>query len=253
VRAKHSKWFQLVALTATAIPVSALAYDFLPTEAEFSAWPSYCQARYVSLPIGENSPWALQIPRSQIEQASKQLGEAVFGGIQHYCAGTVWLRRAKVQPDKALRAFYLRTAKSETMFTLTRLPPDTPMIAPVTTNLAFVYYEEGDFKAAIDLLEEVAQRQPENPATYSALALIHRDRKRLDLARDVLLRGDKVIDGRSAEIQYNLGLVLLELGDISEAQVRARKAYELGYPLPGLRNKLKRMGHPIDSPGDSPG
>jgi len=63
------------------------------------------------------------------------------------------------------------------------------------------------------------------------------------------LRGDKMVEGRSAEIQYNLGLVLLELGDIEEAQIAARKAYELGYPLPGLRNKLKRMGHSIDSPG----
>ena len=249
MRAKRSKWLQLVALIAAAIPVSAFAYDFIPTEAEFRAWPSYCQARYVTLPIGDSTPWAQQIPRGQIERARQELGDAVFGGIQHYCAGTVWLRRAKVQPDKELRAFYLRTATSETTFTLTRLPPDTPMIVPVTTNLALIKYAEGKFDQAIELLEQVAAQKPEEPMTYSALATLYRERKRLDLARDVLLRGDKMVEGRSAEIQYNLGLVLLELGDVEEAQVAARKAYELGYPLPGLRNKLKRMGHSIDSPG----
>ena len=249
MRAKRSKWLQLVALTAAAIPVSAFAYDFIPTESEWVAWPYYCQARYVTLPIGDNTPWAQQIPRAQIERARQELGDAVFGGIQHYCAGTVWLRRAKVQSDKELRAFYLRTATSETTFTLTRLPPDTPMIVPVTTNLALIKYAEGKFDEAIELLEQVAAQKPEEPMTYSALATLYRERKRLDLARDVLLRGDKMVEGRSAEIQYNLGLVLLELGDIEEAQIAARKAYELGYPLPGLRNKLKRMGHSIDSPG----
>jgi Flp pilus assembly protein TadD len=230
VRAKRSKWLQLVALTAAAIPVSAFAYDFIPTESEWVAWPYYCQARYVTLPIGDNTPWAQQIPRAQIERARQELGDAVFG-------------------DKELRAFYLRTATSETTFTLTRLPPDTPMIVPVTTNLALIKYAEGKFDEAIELLERVAAQKPEEPMTYSALATLYRERKRLDLARDVLLRGDKMVEGRSAEIQYNLGLVLLELGDIEEAQIAARKAYELGYPLPGLRNKLKRMGHSIDSPG----
>ena len=241
-----SRWLQLVALAATAIPGSAFAYDFIPTEAEFLAWPFYCQARYVTLPVGENSIWALKVPKGQIERAYKQLGEATFGGIHHYCAGTVWLSRAKLEPDKALRDFYLRTAKSETMFTFNRLPPDTPMIVPVMTNLALVNYEQGEFDTAIDLLEQAAERRPEEPMTYSALATIYRERKRLDLARDVLMRGDKVLAGHSAEIQYNLGLVLLELGDIDGAQACARKAYELGHPLPGLRNKLRRAGHPID-------
>jgi tetratricopeptide (TPR) repeat protein len=46
----------------------------------------------------------------------------------------------------------------------------------------------------------------------------------------------------SAEINYNAGLLFLELKDYERARGLATKAYELGYPLPGLRNKLVSLG-----------
>jgi tetratricopeptide (TPR) repeat protein len=44
----------------------------------------------------------------------------------------------------------------------------------------------------------------------------------------------------NAELYYNRGLLKLQLGDRAAAQAYADKAYALGYPLPGLRNKLER-------------
>jgi len=46
----------------------------------------------------------------------------------------------------------------------------------------------------------------------------------------------------SAEAHYALGLVLFEEGDFDDAMNHARQAYALGYPLPGLRRKLERVG-----------
>ena len=46
-----------------------------------------------------------------------------------------------------------------------------------------------------------------------------------------------------AEVHYNLGLVLVKSKRYEEARVHAEKAYELGHPMRGLRNKLKRAGH----------
>lgn len=43
-------------------------------------------------------------------------------------------------------------------------------------------------------------------------------------------------------IHYNLGLALLKVGDIDGAVEHAKKAYALGHPLPGLRDKLKALG-----------
>ena len=53
------------------------------------------------------------------------------------------------------------------------------------------------------------------------------------------------MDSSNAEIHYNLGLVLFEMGDYGEAREHARRAYALGYPLPGLRNKLKDTEYPL--------
>jgi hypothetical protein len=46
----------------------------------------------------------------------------------------------------------------------------------------------------------------------------------------------------SAEIQYDIGLVYVELGDYKQANLYAARAYQGGYPLPGLRHKLERLG-----------
>lgn len=46
----------------------------------------------------------------------------------------------------------------------------------------------------------------------------------------------------SAEVHYNLGLVYVQLDDLAQAKVHADRAYELGHPMAGLRNKLKRRG-----------
>ncbi len=42
----------------------------------------------------------------------------------------------------------------------------------------------------------------------------------------------------SAEIHYNLGLLYIREGNFEYAREHAVRAYELGFPLPGLRRKL---------------
>ncbi len=44
------------------------------------------------------------------------------------------------------------------------------------------------------------------------------------------------------ELDYNLGLLYIDLAQYDKAREHARKAYAKGYPLPGLRNKLQRLG-----------
>lgn len=46
----------------------------------------------------------------------------------------------------------------------------------------------------------------------------------------------------SAEVQYNVGLLYADLGDYEKALKLARGAYALGFPLPGLKNKLRKAG-----------
>lgn len=47
----------------------------------------------------------------------------------------------------------------------------------------------------------------------------------------------------SPNLNYNIGLVYFQLNDFDKALSFAHKAYQAAYPLPGLRNKLKKAGH----------
>lgn len=59
-----------------------------------------------------------------------------------------------------------------------------------------------------------------------------------------------------ANIQYNLGLVFLDLKDYPNARLHARRAYELGFALPGLRKALegaKQWEGPVPAPTEPQG
>jgi hypothetical protein len=47
----------------------------------------------------------------------------------------------------------------------------------------------------------------------------------------------------SAELAYFLGLLYTDTGDWARAKEHALVAYRKGYPLPALRERLKRAGH----------
>jgi tetratricopeptide (TPR) repeat protein len=43
-------------------------------------------------------------------------------------------------------------------------------------------------------------------------------------------------------INYNLGLLYVQKKDYEQARTHAKKAYDQGFPLPGLKNKLVEAG-----------
>ena len=43
-------------------------------------------------------------------------------------------------------------------------------------------------------------------------------------------------------INYNLGLLYVKKKDYAQAKTHAKKAYEQGFPLPGLKNQLIQAG-----------
>lgn len=45
----------------------------------------------------------------------------------------------------------------------------------------------------------------------------------------------------SAEVNYNIGLLYMDTKDYEKAREYANRAYELGYPLPGLKIRLERI------------
>jgi tetratricopeptide (TPR) repeat protein len=227
---------------------AAWSYEFVPTDAEFASWPTYCQARYVTTYVGWRSQWVATYPQATIDLWKKQLGAETFEYVHHYCAGIIWLERARFEPDKHTRAFYLSTAEEEALFTHRGVPKDSPIRPAIYVTLSQIEEEKGEHAKALEYLSQAITTRPDDALAYGALAVIQRKQGRLDLARDTLLKGDAATHGESAEIHYNLGLIYLELGNAEAAQAQAKRAYELGYPLPGLKKKLVKAGYWQDEP-----
>ena len=238
-------------LSCCLAPRWAAAYQFDLSEIEFSNWPMYCQARYSSIAqVAQLHSFSANYSRALMEQAREQLGAETWERVHHWCAGLTWLNRARMERGQKLREFQLSEAKAESLFTLVGLPPDSTIIPSIHVTLGLVCQEQDDFKCASENFEKAIAIRPAEASPYSALALLHRKHKQLSLARDVLTRGDTALGGKSAEIHYNLGLILLELGDADGAMGYAKKAYLEGFPLPGLKKKLVKIGRWVEPSSD---
>lgn len=71
---------------------------------------------------------------------------------------------------------------------------------------------------------------------------------------DALAQLEKVVasDPNDARSHYNAGLLCVRKKDWVRATAHASEAYRLGFPLPGLRNKLAEAGHPLPAIATKP-
>ena len=94
-----------------------------------------------------------------------------------------------------------------------------------------------DFLSADCYYERAFTFRPEDPKLRVGYAIYLHRAKRYEDARQQYVKAEE-LGGDSAELFYNRGLLEVELGNIEVAKQYARKAYSLGYPLPGLRRQL---------------
>jgi len=219
----------------------AHAYTFKPTDIEWQNWPSYCKARYARTNIGRKTKFAnLVTPAQKSEQAQWQ-AEGIRG-VHHHCTGSIFLARARLERDPRQKRSMLDRAMGETQFSYVRSNVHSPKFAYIATQIASIYYEQGEYDPALQVLLSALADNPNSDILYSATAIIQRKLGNTKEAKDTLLLGFEAMDGKSAEICYNLGLLSLELGEIDDAEKYAKLAYEQGFPLPGLMTKLKKLG-----------
>lgn len=218
--------------------------SFWPNEAEWGSWPEYCRARYVVSAAGGDSEYSTRVDRSQIPMWKSRLGDAWYG-LHHHCAGIVLMERAMVEQNPTKRERLLRDALGEHTFTLNRTSKGNPMHAEIATKLGLTHRALKENKQALRFFEMAIAEQPRTPGGYQGKAMLLRDQGRYSEARDTLIQGNKATEEQSPELQYFIGLVLCDMKDYATAREHARLAYKLGYPLPGLRDKLARAGYPL--------
>lgn len=83
--------------------------------------------------------------------------------------------------------------------------------------------------------------KPDDPYVLMAYGMHNHLRKRYAEALDAYRQAEAMgID--ETQFFYNFGLLQFERGDYEQAMAYAKKAYDRGFQLPGLRNKLQSVG-----------
>lgn len=221
---------------------SAHAYDFVPTEAEWQAWPQFCQARYVMVPPGDASEFRDRVTPESIQQWSGVLGTC-FSGVHHYCAGLAKFGRAGATLKD--RDFTLQQAVNEHVYVRNTCPRNNPFWSDNESHMAMVLWEAGAKRQAMEAVDLAIKAHPTYDGAYIAKSILLKRAGQVSESRKVLVEGNGATKGESAELQYALGLSYLDAKQYEQAREHATKAYELGYPLPGLRDKLKAAGYPL--------
>jgi tetratricopeptide (TPR) repeat protein len=237
----------LLALLANAVQDAAQAqgsWDFIPTAEEYQAWPEYCRVQFTLHGQVASVIGGIQFPASTIASWRSAVGQP-FEGLHHYCASIHFLNRSRAASDLNEKRFLLNRAWSDVNYSIVRADIGSMVFPNMAVVASQIKLEQGDGEGAISILKQAITAQPAQLETHIALALVQRKLGRLNLARDTLREADRISNGESIEVQYNLGLINLDLGDSLAAVENAKKAYAKGYPLPGLRRRLAQAGHKI--------
>jgi len=115
----------------------------------------------------------------------------------------------------------------------------------VAITLAQISRSQGDTQEALNFLSQSMDSHPGYASAYSLASIIHRHNGDVDTALQVLITGNNACNGTSAEIHYFLGLIYLDKEKLELATEHATKAYRLGYPLTGLKERLEKLGQRI--------
>lgn len=240
---RRSAVSRLLAASLLLVGAAAPAADwtFAPEPAEYTTWPEHCRVQYSYIARGLNS-YGNAYSLALIETWRTRVGARTFSVLHHYCAAIVYLQRLRLQSDPHERTILIAKALDDGAFTYTRADPQSIVYPASAVVMAQAQFENKEVDAAIATLRSAIAAQPMRIEPYGALATIYRKQGHAAEALDVLMHADDASEGKSAEVKYNMGLLQVELGKIGEAVESAKQAYALGYPLPGLRNQLKRLG-----------
>lgn len=113
--------------------------------------------------------------------------------------------------------------------------PNHPRALYLLTRLATKTNEYG---RAEEYFHKAIRLYPDTPTTYLIYGIFLHKTGKLASSIEQYKKAIK-LDPQNSEIYYNLGLAYFDKGDHKKAYQYGRDAYIRGYPLPGLKNKLK--------------
>jgi len=210
------------------------------TELEWNSWPDYCKAGFATSGWRKNTPYSKRVDSNWARKYNTTYSEINgIPGIHHFCVGMTFINRARANPKKKQLLEY---AISDIQYSFQRMKPTALKYSTVAAYLGKAYYGIGNRNKAISIWENGIAFKPKSPESYLAYAEALLSEKKYNEALKLLLQFDQVKASPSAEAEYFLGHVYFKLGQYDKARLYADNAFKLGYLLPGLRNRLKKIG-----------
>ena len=222
----------------------AMAYSYGPeSQAEWLGWPDYCKAGYLASDWSVGSPFKGRMPEAQIRQIRASHDTLVgIPGPHHFCMAMLYVGRAKGMNQKGKYTDTLKMAVGDFEYSYSRMRTSAPMYSLVAAYYGMALNGLGKRNEAIQMWNRGINTQPRARESYLAMAESLLAEKRPKEALDVLLRYEALKEYDTPDAEYFLGHTYFELKQYDKAREHADKAYRLGYPFPGLRNKLERVG-----------
>lgn len=234
---------RIIGIAAIALlSFKAQSFTFTLSEREFQMWDERCRLAYAASGSGRSSGFYRNMTPQDNERA-REFGEKA-GGAWHYCAGLILLQRAAVSTGNE-REGNLKRAVSEIGFTARKINSEHAWYTEIQVDMAKAFYLNGEKSEAYRHLRSLIQSHPSNSLPYTALAYYLKQDDKLQEAIDVLRGAPELLQQQSAELNYFLGWYLADAGKLDDAVTYARRAYQLNYPVPALRQKLQRLGRTI--------
>ena len=208
------------------------ALSFKPTEAEWRTWGKMCQTRYVISGAGADSGFFSRVPSEAIKRWEQKVGIPVWHHLHHYCAGLIQEKRG--HPEQAVKDY---------TYTFLRTPKSDPFYATIGLKISLASYRANDVQQAKRIVILVIDSHPNDANPYIVKSIIERKEGEFKNAVQTLENGINKAQKNPVELNYHLGLNYFSLGNFEAANKYAQIAYNLGYPLPWLREQLKIKGH----------
>ena len=228
--AAYLSFATVVVLSAMSGPAAAES-ELSPSE--WSGLPDYCKAAMLQSGYRHIVPSTntLTVPWAR----AQGFNEHGLAGAHHFCMGLVHMDRARMG-----RGSY-KDAIVELSYSQSQMDLVDSGYPYATSYLATANYRAGNRAKANSLWQGCIQAQPQNRYCYLSMADALLTDKRPKEALDLLLKYDEAKEAEYPDAEHFIARALYENKRYPEALARAERAAELGYPLSGLRDKLRTI------------
>lgn len=219
----------------------SLAFDVIITESEFRMLHENCKRFYSVSVVGRSLDFTTKFSTDEFRTAAADAEAA--GGAWHYCAGLVYMNRAKTQASEEKKHAMYKKALSEISFSARKVRENHRVFGEIQLNKARVLYLLDEKQSSMKMLQALLMKFPTYIPAKIELSNQYAKSNNLKDAVDVLLTVEPKLREKSADLNYALGLYLFKLGKLDESYEYAKQAYKLKYPLPWLRGQLIKKGY----------